>query len=333
MDASIIIKDIRAKKFAPMYFLHGEESYYIDLITEALQQNCLEEHERDFNQTILYGKDAELLALQSELKAYPMMAERRLVILKEAQDFRQLEALESYSEAPCLTTIFVVCYKHKSFDARKKILKNFAKNGLIFKADKVRDYQLPDWIATYVRSKGLQINGKAALLLSECLGADLGRITNEIEKLRIVLGANANITEQHIELHIGISKDYNIFELVNAIAQRQNDKAFRIVQYFEYNPKAGELVVVIPALFKLFSQLMRIHFTPNKTREAIATSIGVHPFVAGELLANRQNYDPKKIAAIIAILHDYDLKSKGLGNSQMSNSELLKEMVFQILYT
>ncbi len=332
MDASLIIKDLQAKKFAPLYFLHGEETYYIDLLTEAIQQNCLEEHERDFNQTILYGKDAELLALQSKLKAYPMMAERRLVILKEAQDFKHLDALEAYSDAPSSTTVFVICYKHKAFDARKKLLKNFAKNGLIFKSDKIREYQLPDWISKFVRTKGMQINGKAAMLLTEFLGADLGRIANEIDKLRIVLGPNASITEQHIEQHIGISKDYNIYELVNAIAQKQADKAFKIVQYFEYNPKAGELVVVVPALFKLFSQLMRIHFTPNKSREAIASSLGVHPFVAGELIANRQNYDPKKIAAIIALLHDYDLKAKGVGNSQMSSGELLKEMVFQILY-
>ncbi|MEY4286205.1 MAG: polymerase subunit delta [Bacteroidota bacterium] len=333
MDASLIIKELQAKKFAPLYFLHGDETYYIDLITDALVSNCLEEHERDFNQTILYGKDADLLALQSELKAYPMMAERRLVILKEAQDFKHLEALEAYSEAPSPTTVFVVCYKHKTFDARKKLLKNFAKNGQIFKSEKVRDYQLPDWIAKYVRTQGMQINGKATMLLAEFLGADLGRIANEIEKLRIVLGTNASITEQHIEQHIGISKDYNVFELVNAVAQKQTDKAFKIVQYFEYNPKAGELLAIIPAFFKLFSQLMRVHFTPNKTREGIASSLGVHPFVAGELIANRQHYDPKKIATIIALLHEYDLKAKGVGNSQQTDGELLKEMVFQILYS
>jgi DNA polymerase-3 subunit delta len=333
MDASLIIKELQAKKFAPLYFLHGDETYYIDLITDALVSNCLEEHERDFNQTILYGKDADLLALQSELKAYPMMAERRLVILKEAQDFKHLEALEAYSEAPSPTTVFVVCYKHKTFDARKKLLKNFAKNGQVFKSEKVRDYQLPDWIAKYVRTQGMQINGKATMLLAEFLGADLGRIANEIEKLRIVLGTNASITEQHIEQHIGISKDYNVFELVNAVAQKQTDKAFKIVQYFEYNPKAGELLAIIPAFFKLFSQLMRVHFTPNKTREGIASSLGVHPFVAGELIANRQHYDPKKIATIIALLHEYDLKAKGVGNSQQTDGELLKEMVFQILYS
>lgn len=332
MDASLIIQDIQAQKFAPLYFLHGEESYYIDLISDAIQKNALAEHEIDFNQTVLYGKDTDLLALQSELKSYPMMAERRLVLLKEAQDFKQLEALEAYADAPTPTTVFVVCYKNKAFDARKKILKSFAKNGIIYKSDKIRDYQLPDWIAKYVRSVGLQMNGKATMLLAEFIGADLSRIANEIEKLKIVLGPNASVTDQHIEQHIGISKDYNIFELVNAVAQKQAEKVFKIVQYFEYNPKAGELVVIIPAFFKLFSQLMRVHFTPNKSREGIASSLGVHPFVAGELLASRQHYDPKKIAAVIALLHEYDLKAKGMGNSQMSSAELLKELVFQILY-
>ena len=171
------------------------------------------------------------------------------------------------------------------------------------------------------------------MLLAEYLGSDLGRIVNELDKLSIVVGSNQTITEQDIEKNIGISKDYNVFELVNAISSKQADKAFKIVQYFEYNPKAGELIVVIQSLFKLFSQLMRVHFTPNKSREAIASAVGVHPFVAGELLNARQNYDPKKIAAIIALLHEYDLKSKGVGNSSMDQGELLKELVFQILYT
>ncbi len=333
MDASLIIKDLREKKFSPLYFLHGEESYYIDKVSQTIQEMCLEEHERDFNQTIVYGKDAELLTLQSELKSYPMMSQRRLVILKEAQDFKQIDALESYTESPTPTTIFVICFKNKSYDARKKILKNVAKNGLVFKSEKIRDYQLPDWISKYVRNNGMQINSKATMMLAEFIGSDLSRITNELEKLRIVLGENTNINEQHIEMHIGISKDYNIYELVNSISQKHTQKAFKIVQYFQYNPKAGELVVIIAALFKLFTQLMRVHFTANKSRENIAKHVGVHPFVAGELLSAAQNYDPKKIASVIALLHEYDLKSKGVGNSQMSNAALLNELVFQILFT
>ncbi|MEN9700556.1 MAG: polymerase subunit delta [Bacteroidota bacterium] len=332
MDAKLILKDIHSKKFEKLYFLHGEEAYFIDLIADALQESVLEEHERDFNQTILYGKDADLLALISELKAYPMMAERRLVVLKEAQDFKQIEGLEAYVEDPNTTTVFVLCYKYKTFDARKKIMKSFAKNGIVFKSDKVREYQLAEWISSYVRGLGFQLTAKAGMLLAEFLGNDLGRIVNEIEKLKIVLAPGTQIDETHIEQNIGISKDYNVFELVNAISARNTEKAFRIVQYFEYNPKAGELLVVIPALFKFFSQLMRIHFLPNKTREAVAQSIGVHPFVAGELLQARQHFDPRKIATIIALLHEYDLKGKGVGNSSQSSGELMKELVYQILY-
>ena len=333
MEPSVILKEVQQQQFKPLYFLHGEESYYIDMLAEEIQKHALQDHERDFNQTILYGKDVDLLALISELKSYPMMAERRLVILKEAQDFKKIEELEAYVEQPTPTTVFIVCYKNKAFDARKKLLKPFAKLGHVYKSDKIRDYQLPEWISKYVRSKGMQVNAKATMLLAEYLGSDLGRIVNELDKLQIVLGQNQTITEQDIEKNIGISKDYNVFELVNAISNKQAEKAFKIVQYFEYNPKAGDLIVIIPSLFKLFSQLMRIHFLPNKSREAIASAVGVHPFVAGELLNARQNYDPRKIAAIIALLHDYDLKAKGVGNSSMDQGELLKEMVFQILYS
>ncbi|MEN9743528.1 MAG: polymerase subunit delta [Bacteroidota bacterium] len=333
MEPSLILKEIQQKQFKPLYFLHGEESYYIDMLCDEIQKQALEAHEKDFNQTILYGKDADLLALISELKSYPMMAERRLVILKEAQDFKKIEELEAYASAPTPTTVFVICYKNKAFDARKKLIKPFAKLGHVFKSDKIRDYQLPDWISKYAKTKGMQLNAKATMLLAEYLGADLGRIVNELDKLQIVVGTNKAITEVDIEKNIGISKDYNVFELVNAISTRQADKAFKIVQYFEYNPKAADINVIVPALFKLFSQLMRIHFLPNKSRDAIASSIGVHPFVAGELLNARQNYDPRKIASIIAILHEYDLKGKGVGNSSMDQGELLKEMIFQILYS
>jgi DNA polymerase III subunit delta len=187
MDHRLIIKNITEKKFEKIYFLHGEEPYFIDEIETALIKNVLEEHERDFNQTIIYGKDAELLALIGELKGYPMMSERKLVVLREAQDFKKLSELEKYCENPSSTTVFVVCYKYDTFDARKKILKEAAKNGLVFKSDKVKDYLLPDWIQTYVKSTGYSITGKAAILLNEFLGNDLSKITNELSKLYILL--------------------------------------------------------------------------------------------------------------------------------------------------
>ena len=332
MDHKLLLKEIRNKKFEKIYFLHGEEPYFIDVLTKAIQDNVLEESERDFNQSILYGKDAEVLSLISELKSYPMMAERRLVILKEAQYFKAIEQLESYLENPANSTIFVICYKYKTFDARKKTLKNALKNGVVFKSEKVKEYQLAEWIQQYIKTTGYELTSKACMLLIESLGNDLGRIVKELEKLAVLIEKGTIINENHIEENIGISKDYNVFELTNAVANKDNLKALKIVDYFEHNPKAADLVFVISNLFKFFSQIMRIHFLPNKSREAVAQALGVHPFVAGELTNAKNKYDPRKIAANIALIHEYDLKSKGVGNTSTTQGELMREMVYQLIH-
>jgi DNA polymerase III subunit delta len=332
MDHKLLLKEIRNKKFEKIYFLHGEEPYFIDVLTKAIQDNALEESERDFNQSILYGKDAEVLSLISELKSYPMMAERRLVILKEAQYFKAIEQLESYLENPANSTIFVICYKYKTFDARKKTLKNALKNGVVFKSEKVKEYQLAEWIQQYIKTTGYELTSKACMLLIELLGNDLGRIVKELEKLAVLIEKGTIINENHIEENIGISKDYNVFELTNAVANKDNLKALKIVDYFDHNPKAADLVFVISNLFKFFSQIMRIHFLPNKSREAVAQALGVHPFVAGELTNAKNKYDPRKIAANIALIHEYDLKSKGVGNTSATQGELMREMVYQLIH-
>jgi DNA polymerase-3 subunit delta len=332
MDHKLLLKEIRNKKFEKIYFLHGEEPYFIDVLTKAIQDNALEESERDFNQSILYGKDAEVLSLISELKSYPMMAERRLVILKEAQYFKAIEQLESYLENPANSTIFVICYKYKTFDARKKTLKNALKNGVVFKSEKVKEYQLAEWIQQYIKTTGYELTSKACMLLIESLGNDLGRIVKELEKLAVLIEKGTIINENHIEENIGISKDYNVFELTNAVANKDNLKALKIVDYFDHNPKAADLVFVISNLFKFFSQIMRIHFLPNKSREAVAKALGVHPFVAGELTNAKNKYDPRKIAANIALIHEYDLKSKGVGNTSTTQGELMREMVYQLIH-
>ena len=332
MDHKLVIKNIKDKKFEKIYFLHGEEPYFIDLITEALIENVLEEHERDFNQTILYGKDAELLSLIAELKGFPMMSERRLVILKEAQDFKKIDELEAYMESPLDSTVFVINYKYGTFDSRKKVMKSVAKNGLVFKSEKVKDYILPDWIQTYVKSTGYSITGKAAILLSEFLGNDLSRIVNELDKLYILLEKGTAINEIHIEENIGISKDYNVFELTNALGANDLVKAYKIVNYFEMNPKATSIVVVIPTLFRFFSQLMRIHFLPNKSKDTVANVLKVHPYVAGELINATRIYNPSKLAKNIEILHDFDLRSKGVGDSSSSEGELMREMIYSLMH-
>lgn len=332
MDYKAIIKDIENKKFEKVYFLHGEEGYFIDEITKALVDNVLEEHERDFNQAVMYGKDSEVLNIVSEAKGYPMMAERKLVIIKEAQDLKDLDMLESYFTSPSEKTVFVINYKHKTFDTRKKIAKVIAQSGIMFKSEPIKDYQLPEWISNYVKTVGYSITSKASILLSEFLGSDLSRITNELSKLFLLLEKGTSINDIHIEENIGISKDYNPFELTNAISVRDVPKAFKIANYFEHNPKAGDMMVVVPATFNFFTRLMRIHFLPNKTKEAVAAVLKIHPFVASQLINATKVYNPKKIATNIAILHEYDLKSKGIGNSSFSQGDLMREMIYRLLH-
>lgn len=327
-----IISDIENGVFQKIYFLHGEEPLFIDMITDAIVKHALEEHERDFNQTILYGKDSDALSMISDAKGYPMMAKRRLVILKEAQDFKQIEDLTPYFETPSDQTIFVVGYKYKKYDSRKKSIKAAAKNGVVFKSEKIKEYRLPDWISAYVKSMGYMITPKATMLLAEFLGNDLSKVVNELNKLDILIESGTTINEIHIEENIGISKDYNVFELVNAIGTRDIHKANQIVDYFDHNPKAGSIIMVISNLFNHFSRLMKIHFLPNKSRDAIAGAIRVHPFVAGELLNSTKIYNPKKIATIIAVLHEYDLKSKGVNNSSFTHGQLMKELIYRIMH-
>jgi len=332
MDHKLVLKDIAAGKFEKIYFLHGEEAYYIDIITNAIVKHAMDESERDFNQTILYGKDAEILSLISEAKSFPMMGARRLVVLKEAQDFKAIDELEKYFEQPVDSTIFVVNYKYKTFDSRKKVMKTAAKNGLVFKSDKLRDYQIVDWITKYVKDVGYTITPKAAMLLAEFLGTDLSKITNELDKLELLIEKGTTINDIHVEENIGISKDYNVFELQNAIAARDVPKAFRIVDYFAHNPKAVSIQQAIPSLFSFFSRLMAIHFMKNKSRESVAAQLKVHPYVAGELTGATKVYNPKKLAANIAVLHEYDLKSKGIENSSTSEGELMKEMIYRLMH-
>ena len=332
MDHKQIIANVEAGKFEKIYFMHGEEPLFMDMITNAIVEHALEEHERDFNQTIIYGKEADALSLISEVKGYPMMAQRRLVVLKEAQDFKGMEDLLPYFEEPNDQTVLVINYKYKKYDSRKKSMKAVAKNGLVFKSEKVKEYRLPDWIKSHVISKGYSISPKASMLLAEFLGNDLSRIVNEIEKLEILVEKGTTINEIHIEENIGISKDYNVFELINAVGARDVLKANRIVDYFDHNPKATSIIVVVSNLFSHYSRLMRIHFMENKSREAIAQSLRVHPFVAGELVNSSKIYNPKKIAANIAVLHEYDLKSKGVGNTSFTHGQLMKELVFRLMH-
>jgi DNA polymerase-3 subunit delta len=260
-----------------------------------------------------------------------MGSEKRLVILKEAQDFKKIESLCPYFENPNSSTIFVICHKYKKYDARKKALKLIAKNGLVFLSEKVKEYQLNEWTQRYVTSQGFTINSKATMLLGEFLGNDLGRIVNEVDKLSVIYPKGTQINEKHIEENIGISKDYNLFELTNAVAAQDIHKAYKIIHYFEMNPKAVHLSQVVSSLFTFFSNVLKIHFLKFNAREAIAKELRVHPFVAGELSKAKARFSPKKIAFNMEILQEYDLKSKGYGNRTSSQADLMKEMIFKLL--
>lgn len=332
MNVDAIVSEIEKKLFKPVYLLHGEEPYYIDIIGNAIYKNALEEDERDFNQSVLYGKDTDVLTVISEAKAFPMMSERRLVVVREAQDLKNIEKLDAYCASPNPSTVLVLEYKYKKFDSRKKITKEIAKNGIVFQSDKVRDYQLTGWINSYLTKRNYSITPKASQLLSDSLGNDLSKITNELSKLELLLQKGTAINEIHIEENIGISKDFNVFELVNAIASRNVLKAFQIVEYFSNNPKAGPLVVVISNIFNFYSRIMRIQFSASKVPDILAKELGVHPFAVKELIQASKIYPPKKAAANISILHEYDLKSKGVNNSSMSEGELMKELIFKLMH-
>jgi len=334
MDYKSIVKDIENRNFKPLYLLQGEEPYYIDVISKKLQEHVLQEHERDFNETVVYGKDCDILSLITDASGYPMMSDYKLVLIREAQDIKEkdLELLERYVESPSPTTVFALAYKYKKLDARKKVTKGFAAKGIVYTSDKIREYQLGDWIRDYLKSKDYTITPKATSLLVDFLGNDLSKIVNELDKLSLLVQKGTAINEVHIEENIGISKDYNVFELTNAVLIRDYVKALKIVDYFAHNPKAGSIIQVIPNLFTAFIRIMRIHFATTKSEDYLASYFKVHPFVVKELMKSTKIYPPKKAAANVSILHEYDLKAKGINNSSFTEGDLMREMIFKLLH-
>ena len=331
-DLKNLLKAIKDKTVKPVILLHGEEPYYIDLIVESAIKYTLEDSERDFNQTIVYGKDADLDLLLGRLKQYPMMAEKQLVILKEAQDIKNWHPLEAYLANPVSTTLFVIAHKHKKADSRKKYVKNIKSTGHIFESKKLYENQVGAWINSYVKRKGFQINEKASQLLVDFLGANLGKLSSELDKLSIVLEKGTTISEVHIEENIGISKDYNPFELSNAIAKRDVLKCHKIINYFEQNPKSTHITMLLPTIYSFFERLMKAHFIKERDHFKLAGALGIPPFVAKEVITAMPLYSPKKIAKNIVLLHDYDLKSKGINRGPGSDWDLLKELVYQLTH-
>jgi len=329
-----IISDLKNKIYKPIYFLSGDEPYFIDLITKYINDNVLTDAEKSFNQTVLYGKDTEIHTVINTAKRFPMMANYQVVIVKEAQNIKNIDDLIHYAGNPLKSTLLVINYKYKSLDKRKKLYKAINENGILFNTKKLYDNEVPRWINTYLKNKNRTIDPGAGMLLTEYLGNDLSKIANELDKLIITLpDGEFNITNTHIERNIGISKDYNNFELNKALGQKNVLKANRIVNYFSHNQKDNPFTMTIAMLYSYFSKILTFHFIKNKSdKRNVAASLKVNPFFVGDYSNAAKRYNPKKTVEIISLLREYDLKSKGYNNVSTSHGELLKELVYKILH-
>lgn len=332
-----ILSDLKKKIYQPIYFLFGEEQYYIDKISDYIEKNVLTDAEKSFNQTILYGKDTDALILLDVAKRYPMMSAYQVVVVKEAQELKNFPPKEektplyNYIVNPLKSTILVLCYKHKSFDKRTKFAKLLKEKSVFFESEGLYDNQVPAWISLYLSKHSRKINQKATQLLAEYLGTDLSKIVNELEKLILNVSAEKTIEELDIEKNIGISKDYNVFELQNAIGTKDAAKTNRIVNYFIATPKSSPLPLTLGFLYSYFSKIYLYHFNRNKTEKELAAILGVNPFFVKDYILAGKNYSFQKTEQLIKLLHEYDLRSKGINNSNVADGELLKEMANRIL--
>jgi len=335
MKVSNIIKEIDNKIFHPVYFLMGEEPYYIDYISNYIEKNVLSDSEKEFNQTILYGKDTDLKTIISYAKRYPMMSNHQVIIVKEAQTIDRFESkisdYISYFENPQKTTILVFCYKYKKIDGRKKTAKIIDNNGVLFESKRVYDNKLPDWISGYIKQKGYNIEPVATQLLADYIGNNLSKIVNETEKLFISIDKGSKITPAIIEENIGISKDYNVFEFQNAIGEKNELKAFRMVYYFVSDPKNNPIIFIISMLYNYFSKLLIYHSLTDKSQQNAASALSVNPYFVKDYKNAAMKYPASAILRIFSILKEYDLKSKGVGNVSADEGELLKELTYKIL--
>lgn len=328
-----ILKDIKEGNAKPIYFLMGEEPHYIDKISDWIEDNVLDESEKGFNQMVMYGRDTTIEDIIGAAKRYPMMAEKQVIIVKEAQDLsRTIEKLESYAAQPQPTTVLVLCYKYKKLDKRKKLHKTIQKTGVIFESKKLYENEIPTWIARVLKSKNYHIEHKASQMLVEFLGTELSKISNELNKLMLILPENSTITDKHIEDNIGISKDFNNFELRKAIGDKNVVKANRIINYFADNPKNNPIVVTIALIHSFFTQLLLFHGLKDKSKKGVAQSLKVSIYFVDDYFRAAKNYPMRKVAQIISYTREADMKSKGVGATNASHPEVLKELIFKILH-
>lgn len=331
MSVEKIIDDWKLKKFKPIYWLEGEEDYFIDKVIDYAEHHILNESENSFNLTVFYGKDANWADVINACRRYPMFAERQVVVLKEAQQMRDVEKLESYVENPLGSTVFVVSYKEKKLDARKKFAKLIKEKGVLLTTKKMYDNQLPQWTQELLQSKGLTISQKGLALLTDHIGNDLTRIENEIDKLSVNLGKRTVITEDDIENYIGVSKDYNVFELQSALAAKDLARSMRIIQYFDANPKAAPVQLVLPSLYSFFSKVFMIFGAGTTDEKTIAGNIGVNPYFMKEYMQAARLYTYPGVENALLLLHQYNLKTVGVGDAGTADASLLKEMVVKMI--
>jgi DNA polymerase-3 subunit delta len=330
MTIENILSEWKRQVFKPVYWLEGEEEYYIDKLVDYAEHKILSESDASFNLTIFYGRDAAWVDVINACRRYPMFSERQVVLLKEAQHMRDVEKLEAYIENPLGSTVLVVAYKDKKVDGRSKLAKLLKQKAVLVSTKKIYDNQLPEWTQELIRSKDLSISAKGLSLLVDHIGNDLVRIENEIEKISINLGKRKTITEEDIEEFVGVSKDFNVFELQSALAKKDLAKSIRIIQYFESNPKAAPIQLVLPSLYSFFSKVFMVFGTAMQDEKAVAAAISVNPFFVKDYLQTAKLYDYQGVEKILLLLHQYNLKSIGVNSAGTEDASLLKEMIVKI---
>jgi DNA polymerase-3 subunit delta len=339
-DYNSIIREIQEGKFAPVYFLHGDEPFFIDNITSHIENNVLDETQKSFNQYVLYGKDTNFQQILSTAKKYPMMGERQVVIVKEAQDLKgwnneqENDLFIHYLENPLPSTILLFAHKYKSLDKRKKLSKVIEKHSVAFESKKIYDNQVPSWIQSYAGARGAEITPKAVHLLAENIGNNLQRLSNEIEKLLLNVPKGLAIDDKAVHRHVGISKEYNVFELQKAIGMGNFNKALKIVKYFAANPTNNPIILTIGSLFSYFSKLLLLHTNQASDPQTIARVLKISPRFAPEYVSALKHYNLVKVLNNIQLIHEADLHSKGIGYNltKGKEGELLKELVFKLMH-
>ena len=333
MEFADILQDLKKGIYQPIYLLQGEEPYYIDALSDYIEDNVLTDAEKGFNQTVFYGKDSDPVNIAESALRFPMMASKQVIVVKEAQSLGKIETLASYAEKPLASTVLVLAYKYKTVDARSKLVKAIKKNGVVFTSKKLYDNQVPGWIDGYLKEHNYTITPQAAQLLTTFLGTELGKIANELNKLVIAVKDTNKITPEHIEKNIGVSKDYNILELQNALGTKDVLKANKIINFFGANPTLNPIQKTVAGLYFYFSKLFTYHFLKDKSERSVAAELRVHPFFVREYISAAKKYSPTKLYEIMGILREYDMKSKGFNVSTMVNTaDLQKEMIYKILH-